>query len=454
MEKCIIYILKLIEKCKIMFRKIESFIAEYFESSQNKILIIDGARQIGKSYIIRKKGQELFKNYIEINLLEDSLSDRLFENTNKIEDFYLQLSMFAGDRLDKKENTLVFLDEIQAYPHLLTLLKFLKQDDKFTYIASGSLLGVTLSQTSSIPMGSIEVKHMYPMDFEEFLIANKFGALAVESLKEKFNKKESLDENLHNRMLDLFKKYILSGGLPDAVKTFIETSNIVKVRTIQDEIHNYYGLDASKYDIEKKLKVKRIYDMIPSNLENKKKRVRIQNIEEKKGKRFSDYQDEFDYLINAGIALEVRAVSNPVFPLDESSSKNLLKLYLNDAGILSGILYQNNIRAVLDTQRSVNLGTVYEAVVAQELKAHGKKLFYYDNKSKGEVDFLINDYENLSVLPIEVKSGKDYTIHSALDSFIKNPDYNIKNGIVLSNEQNIYTENGITYLPVYFVMFL
>lgn len=437
-----------------MFRKIESFIAEYFESSQNKILIIDGARQIGKSYIIRKKGQELFKNYIEINLLEDSLSDRLFENTNKIEDFYLQLSMFAGDRLDKKENTLVFLDEIQAYPHLLTLLKFLKQDDKFTYIASGSLLGVTLSQTSSIPMGSIEVKHMYPMDFEEFLIANKFGALAVESLKEKFNKKESLDENLHNRMLDLFKKYILSGGLPDAVKTFIETSNIVKVRTIQDEIHNYYGLDASKYDIEKKLKVKRIYDMIPSNLENKKKRVRIQNIEEKKGKRFSDYQDEFDYLINAGIALEVRAVSNPVFPLDENSSKNLLKLYLNDAGILSGILYQNNIRAVLDTQRSVNLGTVYEAVVAQELKAHGKKLFYYDNKSKGEVDFLINDYENLSVLPIEVKSGKDYTIHSALDTFIKNPDYNIKNGIVLSNEQNIYTENGITYLPVYFVMFL
>lgn len=454
MEKCIIYILKLIEKCKIMFRKIESFITEYFESSPNKILIIDGARQIGKSYIIRKKGHELFKNYIEINLLEDSLNDRLFENTKKTEDFYLQLSMFAGDRLDKKENTLVFLDEIQAYPHLLTLLKFLKQDDKFTYIASGSLLGVTLSQTSSIPMGSIEVKHMYPMDFEEFLIANKFGTLAIESLKEKFNKKEPLDENLHNRMLDLFKKYILSGGLPDAVKTFIETSNIVKVRTIQNEIHNYYGLDASKYDMEKKLKVKRIYNMIPSNLENKKKRVRVQNIEEKKGKRFSDYQDEFDYLINAGIALEVRAVSNPVFPLDESSSKNLLKLYLNDAGILSGILYQNNIKAVLDTQKSVNLGTVYEAVVAQELKAHGKKLFYYDNKSKGEVDFLINDYENLSVLPIEVKSGKDYTIHSALDSFIKNPDYNIKNGIVLSNEQNIYTKNGITYLPVYFVMFL
>ena len=302
------------------------------------------------------------------------------------------------------------MDEIQAYPHLLTLLKFLNQDNRFTYIASGSLLGVTLSQTSSIPMGSIEVKHMYPMDFEEFLIANNFGKFAISVLKEKFAKRESLDENIHNNLLTLFKKYLLSGGLPDAVKTFIETNNIVKVRAIQNQIHEYYGMDASKYDLEKKLKIKRIFDMIPSSLENKKKRIIVQDIENKKGKRFSNYQDEFDYLINAGIALEVKAISTPVFPLDENSGKNLLKLYLNDVGILSSILYENNIRAILDSENSVNLGTVYEAVVAQELKAHGKSLFYYDNKAKGEVDFLINDYDSLSVLPIEIKSGKDYYI--------------------------------------------
>ncbi|EID85239.1 putative ATPase (AAA+ superfamily) [Treponema sp. JC4] len=438
-----------------MYRKIKKFISDYLKSNTKKILIIDGARQVGKSYIIRETGTELFENYIEINLLEDSLNNRYFENTKSTADFYLQLSMLAGNKLKEKENTLVFLDEIQAYPHLLTLLKFLNQENRFTYIASGSLLGITLSQTSSIPIGSIEVKHMYPMDFEEFLIANNFGEVAISSLKEKFTNRESLEENLHKNMLSLFKKYLLSGGLPDAVKTFIETNNIVSVRNIQNQIHEYYGMDASKYDFEHKLKIKRIFDMIPSSLENKKKRLIVQDIENKKGKRFSNYQDEFDYLINAGIALEVKAISTPVFPLDEHSGKNLLKLYLNDVGILSSILYANNIRAILDSEKNINLGTVYEAVVAQELKAHGKELFYYDNKAKGEVDYLINDYDSLSILPIEVKSGKDYYIHSALNTFLKNKDYNISKAIVLSNEGQIYTdENGITYLPIYFVMFL
>lgn len=438
-----------------MFRKIKSFIVDFLKSNSNKILIIDGARQVGKSYIIREAGIELFENYIEINLLEDSLNDRYFENTKSTSDFYLQLSMIAGNKLKDKENTLVFLDEIQAYPHLLTLLKFLNQDNRFTYICSGSLLGITLSQTSSIPMGSIEVKHMYPMDFEEFLIANNFGEFAISTLKDKFKKQECLEENIHNNLLGLFKKYLLSGGLPDAVKTFIETNNIVEVRTIQNQIHEYYGMDASKYDLEHKLKIKRIFDMIPSSLENKKKRIIVQNIEDKKGKRFSNYQDEFDYLINSGVALEVKAISTPVFPLDERSGKNLLKLYLNDVGILSALLYENNIRAILDSESSVNLGTIYEAVVAQELKAHGKNLFYYDNKSKGEVDFLINDYDSLSVIPIEVKSGKDYYVHSALNSFLQNKDYNVSKGLVFSNERKISTDsNGITYLPIYFVMFL
>ncbi len=438
-----------------MFRKIKSFIVDFLKSNSNKILIIDGARQVGKSYIIREAGIELFENYIEINLLEDSLNDRYFENTKSTSDFYLQLSMIAGNKLKDKENTLVFLDEIQAYPHLLTLLKFLNQDNRFTYICSGSLLGITLSQTSSIPMGSIEVKHMYPMDFEEFLIANNFGEFAISTLKDKFKKQECLEENIHNNLLGLFKKYLLSGGLPDAVKTFIETNNIVDVRTIQNQIHEYYGMDASKYDLEHKLKIKRIFDMIPSSLENKKKRIIVQNIEDKKGKRFSNYQDEFDYLINSGVALEVKAISTPVFPLDERSGKNLLKLYLNDVGILSALLYENNIRAILDSESSINLGTVYEAVVAQELKAHGKNLFYYDNKTKGEVDFLINDYDSLSVIPIEVKSGKDYYVHSALNSFLQNKDYNVSKGLVFSNERKILTDsNGITYLPIYYVMFL
>ena len=437
----------------MLYRKIESLIEGHLKSGSPKILLVDGARQVGKTYIIRHVGQKLFSNFVEINMVEDSLGARLFAETKSVEDFYLQVSMLHGDKMKGKENTLIFIDEIQAYPHLLTLLKFLSQDNRFTYIASGSLLGVTLSETTSIPMGSIRKVRMFPLDFEEFLYANNVNELVISSIQKKFERLETLDEPMHNRMMDLFRKYLLVGGLPDAVNTYLETKNIQTVREIQGEIHDYYAADASKYDAARKLKIRRVYDLIPSNMENKKKRVIAQSIEEKKGKTFADYQDEFEYLISAGIALNVQAISAPVFPLIESAGKNLLKLYLNDVGILTGILYGNNIRAILDDARSINLGSVYESVVASELAAHGHKLFYYDNRSKGEVDYLIDDYDSLSAVPIEVKSGKDYTVHSALNNFVKNEDYHIKKAFVLSNERTVKTVGKITYLPIYDVMF-
>lgn len=430
---------------------------DYLNGNSNKIMMVEGARQVGKSYIIRYIGKELLKekfpNYIEINFIEDSLNQKLFKNVSNKDDFYFQLSMIAGDKMKEKENTLVFLDEIQEYPQFLTMLKFLKQDDRFTYICSGSLLGVTLLKTPSIPMGSIDIQHMYPLDFEEFLLANGFNGLAIQSLKEKFEKRESLDESAHNKVMDLFKKYLLIGGLPDAVNSYLASKNIMEVRKIQSDIHEFYGDDASKYDQAHKLKIKRIYDLIPSTLENKKKRIVIRDIENKKGKRAENYQDEFDYLISSGTALEVKALSAPTFPLVQSSGKNLLKLYLNDVGILTGIYYKNNIKAVLSDERSINLGSVYESVVASELKAHGHDLFYYDNKANGEVDFLIDDYDSLSVLPLEIKSGKDYTVHGAIDKFLSVKDYNVKKGYVLSNEREIYEKDKIVYMPIYMIMF-
>ena len=437
----------------MLYRKIAATIETHLRSGSDKILLIDGARQVGKTYIIRHVGKQRFENFIELNMVEDSLGERLFANTKTVDDFYLQVSMLAGQKMKARENTLIFIDEIQAYPHLLTLLKFLRDDNRFTYIASGSLLGVTLSETTSIPMGSIRKIRMFPLDFEEFLYANGMNEMTISVLRKKFEARESLDEGMHNKMMDLFRKYLLVGGLPDAVNSFLADRNIQLVREIQSEIHDYYAADASKYDSERKLKIRRIYDMIPSNLENKKKRVVAQKIEDKRGKTFADYQDEFEYLISAGIALNVQAISTPVFPLIESSGKNLLKLYLNDVGILSGILYGTNIRAILDDERSINLGSVYECVVASELIAHSYKLFYYDNRNKGEVDYLIDDYDSLSAVPIEVKSGKDYTVHSALNTFVKNEDYHIKKAFVLSNAREITTNGKITYLPIYFVMF-
>lgn len=437
----------------MLYRKIESLISEHLESDTKKILLIDGARQIGKTYIIRHVGKKLFENFIELNMVEDSLSDRLFENVKSIEDFYLQVSMLHGDKMKQKENTLIFIDEIQAYPHLLTLLKFLSQDNKFTYICSGSLLGLTLSQTTSIPMGSIRKVRMFPLDFEEFLYANGLNEIVISSMRKKFERLESLDESMHNKIMDLFRKYLLVGGLPDVINSYLENKNIAYVREIQREIHEYYATDASKYDKEKQLKIRRVYNLIPSNMEKKKKRMIIKQIENKRGKTFLDYSDEFEYLISAGIALQVQAISNPVFPLIESVGKNLLKLYLNDVGILTSILYKNNIRAIFDDEKSINLGSVYETVVASELIAHGHNLFYYDNRNKGEVDYLIDDYETLSVLPIEVKSGKDYPVHSALNNFVKNEDYHIKKAFVLSNEREVKNKGKIIYIPIYYIMF-
>lgn len=207
----------------MLFRKISAVIEEHLKSGSDKILLVDGARQVGKTYIINHIGKRLFRNFIELNMVEDSLGDRLFANTRTVEDFYLQVSMLAGNRMGSKSDTLIFIDEIQAYPQLLTLLKFLKSDNRFTYIASGSLLGVTLSETTSIPMGSIRKIRMFPLDFEEFLYANGMNELAISALRRKFERLEALDEPTHRKMMDLFRKYLLVGGLPDAVNAFLET---------------------------------------------------------------------------------------------------------------------------------------------------------------------------------------------------------------------------------------
>lgn len=435
-------------------RKIQKEIYDYYRSESNKVLLLDGARQIGKSFIIRYEGQKFFKNYIEINFLEDKNGDKLFEGVSNSKDFYLRLSAYAGDKMGSKENTLVFLDEIQAYPELLTLLKFLKDEDRFTYIASGSLLGVTLNKTLSKPGGRIIKKKMHPLDFEEFLWANGVGEETIAYAREQFAKEKSIEEAIHNKFIDLFKKYLLIGGLPDAVNTFIETSNIVAVRAVHDEIYELYKGDASQYDNENSLKIKRIYEMIPSNMENKKKRLYYSEIENKKGKRSADYEAELECLISSGISLEVLAVSNPKFPLKESVQKTLIKLYLNDVGLLTNILYRYNVKAVIGAESNVNLGAVYETVIAQELSAHGYSLRYYDNKTKGEVDFLVDDYDALSAMPIEVKSGKDFRQHRALDKFVENEDYHIKKAILFSNDSKVERSGKVVYMPIYYAMFL
>ncbi len=440
----------------MLYRRIEKDIEGYLRSEDDRIMILEGARQIGKSFIIRKVGKRLYDNFIEINFAEDDEGPKMFKEIGTTEGFYFTLSSAYGEKLDRYENTLIFLDEIQHYPQYLTLLKFFREDRRFRFIASGSLLGITLRETTSIPVGSIIRKNMYQLDFEEFLIANGVGQEALNTLRTKLMNRESLDESLHGYIMNLFRRYLLVGGLPAAVNEYLDSHNIVKVRNIQENIRSLYEVDATKYekDSSRTLLIRRIYNMIPSQLENKKKRIVVKDIQNKVGDRFDNYREEFEYLISSGTALEVSAISNPKYPLAESAQKNLMKLYLNDVGLLTLLLYKNNIRPVIADEDSVNLGSVYESVVAQELKAHGHKLFYYDNKQRGEVDFLIDDYSSTTILPIEVKSGKDYTRHSALNNLLKVRDYNIASGLVLSNSREIKTVGNVIYMPVYYVMFI
>lgn len=435
-------------------RKFTQFLEHFLMEEPNKILLVNGARQIGKSYLIRYVGQKLFSHFVEINLREDMEGDQVFADVHTSNDLYMRLSNYYSKPLGNKSNTLVFLDEIQSYPHLMTMLKFLNQESRYRFIASGSQLGIALSETASVPLGSVTIEQMYPLDFEEFLWATGIGKEWIDNIREHFIHEQALDESTHNILLKRFQYYLLVGGLPEAINNYLADRNMVRVRQTHRDIHNLYRIDASQYDEEHKLKIRKIYDLIPSNLENKKKRIVYKNIEDKKGKTFSDYADEFEYLTNSGVALEVSAISNPRFPLAESDQKKLVKLYLNDVGLLTNLLYELNVNAVLQDIKSINLGTVYESVVAQELVAHGFKLHYYDNKKKGEVDFLVDDHDNLTVLPLEIKSGKNYTEHSALTNFLETADYGINRAVVFSNEREIFKKKGVTYLPIYYCMFL
>ena len=437
----------------MLYRKVEPIISNYFASDTDKVLVVSGARQTGKSFIIRYCASKYFRNVVEINLIKDKEGDRIFENVRTTDDFYIALSAFTSKELGDSNDTLIFLDEIQEYPELLTMLKFLREEGRYRYVVSGSLLGVTLKKSNSIPLGSIDILRMYPLDFEEFLLANDFGADAITSLRKSFEEKSSVSEGIHNKVMSLYKRYLLVGGLPEAVNMYLESRDLIKVRGVQETIAELYRLDASKYDKRHSLKIARLYSLIPSNMENKKKRVVYKEIEEKKGKRASDYEEELEYLVSSGIALGVNAISNPKFPLAETEQKNLIKLYLNDPGLLTAALYRTNPAPVLNTECGINLGSVYECAVACQLAANDNRLYYYDNRSRGEVDFLYDDFESLSTVPIEVKSGKDYKRHVAISRFVSTEEYGIKTGYVLSSSREVETVGKICYLPVYHSMF-
>ena len=427
-------------------RKVEQRLERFRQ--EDKALLITGARQVGKTFIIREFGKQAYQSFIEINFLEDKTAASLFENARDSRDLLLRLSAIADKPLIPGQ-TLIFFDEVQECPEIVTAIKFLVEEGSYRYILSGSLLGVDLKDIRSVPVGYMDIVQMYPLDCEEFALANRVSPNVIDALREAFEEKRPVDAVVHERMMALFRLYLVVGGMPAAVMKYLETNNLRDVIGEQQAIIALYKKDIARYDPEEKLYLEDIFDLIPSELNCKNKRFILKNLNE--NFKFSRYSNSFLWLKDAGVALPTFCVAEPTVPLRLSKSSNLFKLFLSDVGLLAS-MYMDHIQVkILNGEKSINFGAVYENAAAQELKAHGFDLYYFNSKKQGELDFLIE--RNGHVLPIEIKSGKDYTKHAALSNVLANEDYDIPEAYVFQND-NVSQTGKITYYPIYMLMFV
>lgn len=432
-------------------RKAEKLLNEWKNS--NDALLITGARQVGKSYLIREFGKANFKHFIEINLYEQKEFIPVLEQAKNAEDLLFRISALTSENLVVGE-TLIFLDEIQYAKNcdLITLAKFLVENGKFRYIFSGSMLGVELNNIASWPTGYMREMRMFPLDFEEFLWSVGLKQSVIDHLADCFAQEKPVDTQIHERLIDSFYKYLLIGGMPEAVQTFVFTNDLKKVNEVQQKIDQYYRKDIVQYaPQQQKVHLDTIYRILPQELNSKNKRFSLGEIG--KGYAVKDIQDDFMWLKKAGVALPAYNVAEPKTPLELSANNRLVKLFHSDIGILANLLMDTDIQLkLLAKEKEINFGAIFENAVAQELTAHGyENLYYFNSKKQGEVDFLI-EYKG-NVLPIEVKSGKDYKIHSALDNLLKNENYNISQAVILCNG-NVERNGKKLYLPIYMTMFL
>lgn len=428
-------------------RKIDRYLADFFEANK-KALMLTGARQIGKTYSIRRFGHEHFERFIEINFIENPGLVKVFSKAKNSQDILLRLSTVTSQDLIKG-STLVFFDEVQECPEIVTAIKFLVEEGSYRYVLSGSLLGVEIKNLRSAPVGYMDVKDMYPLDLEEFATAVGINDRIIDALRKHFTEGTAVDEFIHEKMMEVFRLYLIVGGMPAAVDKYLATNNLQDVMAEQQAIIRLYKQDIAKYDPDHKLYIQEIFDRIPAELDAKNKRFILKNLNE--NIKFSRYQNSFLWLKDAGVALPVYNVEEPTVPLILSSSRNLFKLFMADIGLLAS-LYADGIQLkILDNEPSINFGSVYENAVAQELWAHGFQLYYYNNKRQGELDFVIE--QNGEVLPIEVKSGKDYERHKALTNVVNSTTYQISKAYVLCND-NVKKVGKITYLPIYMLMFI
>jgi predicted AAA+ superfamily ATPase len=427
-------------------RKIDSYIRDYYEITRNALLIT-GARQIGKTYSIREFGRS-FKSFVEINFVDNPDAVDVFKNAKNSADILLRLSAMTTLPLIKGE-TLIFFDEVQKCPEIVTAIKFLVDEGSYRYILSGSLLGVELKNLRSEPVGYMGVKDMYPLDFEEFISCVGINEKVIEALRKAWENRMPVDEFVHNKIMELFRLYLVVGGMPAAVNKYIDSNNLQEVMVVQQDIIRLYKRDIAQYDPDNKLYIEEIFDLIPPELNAKNKRFILKRLNE--NAKFERYQNSFLWLKNAGVALPVYNVEEPKIPLLLARSRNLFKLFQSDVGLLAAQYAEGIQLRIIKGDKDINFGSIYENAVAQELIAHGLEPYYYNNKKRGELDFVVEI--GGKVLPIEVKSGKDYDVHHALSNMMDCDEYKLVEAVVFNND-NMRVSAKVVYAPIYMIMFL
>lgn len=429
-------------------RKIEKNILSWIKNDK-KALLVDGARQVGKTYIIRNVLEKFGYDYIEFNLIKSPELISLFAKSETVDDMITNLSLFT-EKPFVKGKTFIFIDEIQEFKEITTKVKFWVDEGSFRYIFSGSLLGIALKNIKSAPVGYLKTLTMYPMDFEEFLQIYNFTDELKASLCNSFIERKPVNEVVHNRMMQIFNTYLNVGGMPAAVDRFNKTKNLEDAISEHEDIVAQYKKDFTKYETEEKnIYLTRIYDLIPAELNKANKRFIFADM--KKGLRYEKSAEDFLWLANAGVAMPVYNVTEPSIPLKINENSSLFKFFLSDVGMLTTQYGKATKMQLLSDNPNINFGSIYENAAAQELLAHGFSLYYYNSKRFGELDFVV-EYKG-KVLPIEIKSGKDYKRHSALSNIMEISNYSIDEAFIFNN-YNVEVKGNYIYYPIYMLMFL
>ncbi len=431
-------------------RQIDNVIESHFASHQ-KALLLTGARQVGKTYAIREYARRHSLNLVELNFLLQPETISIIKGAGDTKDLLLRISASTSTKLEPGK-TLIFFDEIQEYADVMTWVKGLVDEGSYSYALSGSLLGIEMRNIRSLPVGYMSEYQVFPLDFEEFVLAVGLSENVIDSLRKAWENKSPVDDFIHRKMMQLFHLYLVIGGMPAAVQAYVDTNNLQNVVKEQRDILNLYKLDISRYDKDerKKLYINEVFDIIPSELNAKNKRFILKRLNEHMS--FSRHENDFIWLKDADMALPTYNVEEPVYPLKLNEQRNLFKLFQNDVGLLTCQYSSGKIQLkILNGEVDINFGAVFENAIAQEFHAHGWDLYYFNSKKQGEIDFLL-ETDN-GIIPVEVKSGKEYQRHNALNNLMSNPDYGFAKAYVLCNG-NLHTEGNIEYLPVYMTMFI